>query len=319
MLSPADFAQVPTTRGGASGQMQFVDLDVPPGQIGHAGDGRIVLGDEDGEFPKRSFDAVHGGWPQREADLLDIGAQGGGQSGRNRGPLRFAPAGCVGVQLAWRDVGDAEVEERRFGTEQRGGQRAHAVRVRPMTAETGDERITAGLQLRLRERVGGSTEQGRHFDGRGPLQNCGSPIETERGGGRTETDGEGAMVAGRHLAQIGATEDQILWAGMQLPDDHQPADQAALRQRCGALLRQVQTCPAVDADALEPRSSHRAHRVVGIHAGREQRRSVGLNLRLDLRRACGESPHHWGTATGWASIASNARRYLFKVNRSNFL
>jgi hypothetical protein len=46
------------------------------------------------------------------------------------------------------------------------GQRAHAVRVRPMAAETGDQRITAGLQLRLRERVLGSTEQGRHFDGR---------------------------------------------------------------------------------------------------------------------------------------------------------
>ena len=68
--------------------------------------------------------------------------------------------------VAWRDVGDAEVEERRFGAEQRGGQRAHTMRVRSMTAETGDQRITAGLQLRLRERVGGSTEQGRHFDGR---------------------------------------------------------------------------------------------------------------------------------------------------------
>jgi len=35
-----------------------------------------------------------------------------------------------------------------------------------MAAETGDQRITAGLQLRLRERVRGSTEQGRDFDGR---------------------------------------------------------------------------------------------------------------------------------------------------------
>src|SRR6266540_2000678 len=87
---------------------------------------------------KRSLDAVHRGRAQGEADLLDIGAQGGGQSGWNRGPLRFAPVGFVGMQLAWRDVGDAELEERRFGAEQRGGQRAHAVRVRPMAAETGD-------------------------------------------------------------------------------------------------------------------------------------------------------------------------------------
>ena len=70
------------------------------------------------------------------------------------------------VQLAWRDIGDAEVEEGRFGAEQGGGQCAHAVRVRPMAAEAGDQSITAGLQLHLRERVGGSTEQGRHFDGR---------------------------------------------------------------------------------------------------------------------------------------------------------
>jgi hypothetical protein len=39
-------------------------------------------------------------------------------------------------------------------------------RVGPMAAEAGNQGITAGLQLRLRERVGCSTEQGRHFDGR---------------------------------------------------------------------------------------------------------------------------------------------------------
>jgi hypothetical protein len=43
-----------------------------------------------------------------------------------------------------------------------------------------------------------------------------------------ETDVERAMVAGRDFAQIGAAEDQILRAGVQLADDHQPADQAAL-------------------------------------------------------------------------------------------
>ncbi len=50
MLSQADLAQVPTARGGSSGQMQFVSLDVPPGEIGHASDAWIVLGDEDGEL-----------------------------------------------------------------------------------------------------------------------------------------------------------------------------------------------------------------------------------------------------------------------------
>jgi hypothetical protein len=69
-----------------------------------------------------------------------------------------------------------------------------------MATEAGDQRITAGLQLHLRERVGGSTEQGRHFDGRRPLQNGGSPIEAEHSCGRTETDVEGAMVAGSDVA-----------------------------------------------------------------------------------------------------------------------
>jgi hypothetical protein len=90
---------------------------VATGQVRHAGDACIVLGDEDGEIPKRSFDAVHRGRTEGEADLLNIGTQGGGQSGWNRRPLRFAQVGFVRVHLAWRDLGDAEVEQRRFGTE----------------------------------------------------------------------------------------------------------------------------------------------------------------------------------------------------------
>ena len=140
MLSQADSAQVPATCGGAFGQMQFVDLDVPTGKVRHAGDACIVPGDKDGKSPKRSLDAVHRGRAQGEADLLDIGAQGGGQSGWNRGPLRFAPVGFVGMQLAWRDVGDAEVEERRFGAEQRGGQ-LRARRASP--ADGGGDRRSA--------------------------------------------------------------------------------------------------------------------------------------------------------------------------------
>ena len=131
------------------------------------------------------------------------------------------------MHLAWGDVGNAEVEERRFGAEQRGSQRAHAVRVRPMTAEAGDQRITSGLELRLRERVRGTTEQRRHLDGRRPLQNGRSPIEADRASGRTETGIESTVVAGSDLAQIGAAEDQLLRAGTQLPDDHQPTHQAA--------------------------------------------------------------------------------------------
>ena len=134
MFGRADFAQVPAACGGASGQLQFVGFDVASGKVRHTGDACIVVGDEDGETPKRSFDAVRRGRAQGEADLLDIGTQGGGQSGWNQRPLRFAQVGFVGVQLAWRDIGDAEVEKGRFGAEQGGGQRSHAVRVRPMAA-----------------------------------------------------------------------------------------------------------------------------------------------------------------------------------------
>src|SRR5262249_7502958 len=89
MLCQADFAQAPAACGGAAGQVQFGGLDVPPGEISHACDGWIVLGDKDRELPQRAFDAVHGGGTQGEADLLDIGTQGRGQSGWNRSPLRF--------------------------------------------------------------------------------------------------------------------------------------------------------------------------------------------------------------------------------------
>ncbi len=132
------------------------------------------------------------------------------------------------MQLAWGDIGDAQVEEGRFSPEQRGGQRAHPVRVRPVAAEAGNQGITAGLQVRMRERIRRPTEQGRHFDGRRPLQNRGSPIEAKRSGGRTETGVERAVVTGGHLPEVGAAQDQILRTGPQLPDDHQPAHQAAL-------------------------------------------------------------------------------------------
>jgi hypothetical protein len=61
MLSQADFAQVPAARGRASGQLQFVGFDVASGKVRYTGDVCIVVGNEDGKSPKRSFDAVHRG------------------------------------------------------------------------------------------------------------------------------------------------------------------------------------------------------------------------------------------------------------------
>ncbi|ULR54411.1 hypothetical protein [Streptomyces deccanensis] len=285
-----------------------VAFDVPPLELGDAGHGRVLGGNQQGELPQRQLCVLHGARPQCPGDLPQVVLHRFRHSGRVPGPLLGSDVGPVRGTAAGKLVGQLAVEQCRFKVEQGGGQ--------GLDAAVGDaagrlqQQAAPLVPVNPLQLVRPFREQRDEVAQQVELGHRHRVAEAERVGGLHEPQMQFRLRSRKHDAQSRTAGDKIIGAGPHPSGHRQPADEPVGLvveselpvQRQPAEVSQVGHCG-------EQGTGSPADLVVGVHA---LRGPVGEVVRDEVRahdrQGRGAGPAHQLSARS-ASMAALACRY----------